>query len=41
MGNNSQFQSEMSDLSPEHDNSDKLIRKNYVKNIAIDIVNQK
>ena len=35
------FQSEISDLSPEHDNSDKLISKNLVKDIAIDIGNSK
>ena len=31
----------MSDLFPEHDNSDKLIRRKLVKDIAIDIVNSK
>ena len=41
MDNISQFQCEMSDLFPEHDNSDKLIRRKLVKDIAIDIVNSK
>ena len=31
----------MSDLSPEHDNSDKIIRKNFAKDITIDLVNSK
>ena len=31
----------MSDLSPDHNNSDKRIRKNLVNDIAIDIVNSK
>ena len=39
--NTSQFQSEMSDLSPEYDDSDKSIRKNLVKDIAKDLVNSK
>ena len=41
MGNNSQFQSEMSDLSPEYDDSDKVIRKSLVKDIAIYLFNSK
>ena len=41
MDNTSQIQSEMFDLSPEHDNSDKIIRKNLVKNIATNLVNSK
>ena len=41
MNNTSQFQSETSNHSPECDNSDKLIRKNLVKDITIDIVNSK
>ena len=41
MNNTSQFQSEMANHSPECDNSDKLIRKNLVKDITIDIVNSK
>ena len=41
MNNTSQFQSEMSNHSPECDNSDKLIRENIVNDIAIDIVNSK
>ena len=41
MNNTSQFQSEMANHSPEGDNSDKLIRKNLVKDITIDIVNSK
>ena len=41
MDNTSQFQSEMSNFSLEHDNSDKIIRKNLVKDIDIDIVNSK
>ena len=39
MDNTSQFLSEMSGLSPEHDNSDKLILKNLIKDVAIDLVN--
>ena len=39
--NTSHFQSEMSNLSPEHDHSDKSIRKNLVKDIAKDLVNSK
>ena len=39
--NTSQFQSEMSNLSPEHDDSDKIIRENLVKDIAKDLVNSK
>ena len=39
--NTSQFQNEMSNLSPEYDYSDKSIRKNLVKDIAIDIGNSK
>ena len=35
----SQFQSALFDLSPEHDNSDKLILKNLIKDVAIDLVN--
>ena len=31
----------MSNLSPEHDDSDEIIRKNLVKNIAKDLVNSK
>ena len=31
----------MSNHSAEYDNSDKIIRKNLVKDIAIDIVNSK
>ena len=41
MNNTTQFQSEMSNHSPKCDNSDKLIRKNLVKDIDIDIVNSK
>ena len=43
MDNTSQFQSEISDLSPKHDNSDKRIRKNLVKDILpyVDKVNSK
>ena len=41
MNNTSQFQSEISNHSPECDNLDKLIRKNLVKDIAINIVNSK
>ena len=41
MNNTSQFQSETSDLSPEHDNSDKFIRNNLIKVIVIDLVNSK
>ena len=37
--NTSQFQSEMSNFSPEHDDSDKSIRKNLVKDIARLLVN--
>ena len=39
--NTSQFQSEMSIFSPEDDDSDKIIRKNLVKDIATDLVNSK
>ena len=39
MDNTSQFQSEISNISPEHDNLDKLIRKNLIKDIATDLVN--
>ena len=39
--NTSQFQSEISNLSPEHDDSDKSIRKNLVKDIAKYLVNSK
>ena len=39
--NTSQFQSEMSNLSPEHYDSDKSIRKNLVKAVATDFVNSK
>ena len=39
--NTSQFQSEMSHLSPEHDDSDKSIRTNLVTDIAKDLVNSK
>ena len=31
----------MSNLSPKHDNLDKITRKNLVKDITIDIVNSK
>ena len=41
MNNTSQFQSETSDLSPEHDNSYKFIRNNLIKVIVIDLVNSK
>ena len=41
MDKTSQFQSEMSNLSPEHDNLDKITRKNLGKDITIDIVNSK
>ena len=41
MDNPSQFQSEMSDLSPEHDDLDKSIRKNLVKDVARLLVNSK
>ena len=41
MGSTSQFQSEMSDLSPEHDNWDKLICKNLIKDFATDWGNSK
>ena len=39
--NTSQFQSEMSNLSPEHDDSDKSIRKNLVQDVARLLVNSK
>ena len=39
--NTSQFQSGMSNLSPEHDDSDKSIRNNLVKDIARLLVNSK
>ena len=39
MDNTSQFQSEMFDLFPEHENLDKLNHKNLIKDIAIDLVN--
>ena len=39
--NTSQFQSEISDLSPEHDDSDKIIFKHLVKDILIDLVYSK
>ena len=39
MDNTSQFQSKMSYLFPEHYDSDKIIRENIVKDIAIDLVN--
>ena len=39
--NTSQFQSEMSNLSPEHDDSDKSIRKNLVQDVARLFVNSK
>ena len=41
MDNTSQVQSDMSNLSPKHDNVYKIIRKNLVKDIAIDLVNPK
>ena len=41
MNNTSQIESDMSDLSPKHDNLDKIIRKNRVKDIAIVLVNSK
>ena len=41
MDKTSQFQSEMSNLSPEHDNLDKITRNNLVKDITIYIVNSK
>ena len=39
--NTSQFQSEMSNISPEHDDSDKSIRKNLVQDVARLFVNSK
>ena len=39
--NTSQFQSEMSNLPPEHDDSDKSIRKNLVQDVARLFVNSK
>ena len=39
--NTSQFQSEVYNLSPEHDDSDKSIRNNLVKDIAKYLVNSK
>ena len=41
MDNTSQVQSIMSTFSPEHDNLDKSICNNLVKDIAIDLVNFK
>ena len=41
MVNTSQIQSDMSNLSPKHDNLDKIIRKNLVNGITIDLVNLK
>ena len=41
MNGASPFQSEMSNHFPECNNSDKLICKNLVKDIDIDIVNSK
>ena len=41
MDNTSQFQSKTSDLSPDHDNSDKLVRNNLIKNITTVLVNSK
>ena len=37
----SQSQSEVSNLSPDYDNSERLIRKNLIKDIATDLVNYK
>ena len=41
MENTSQFQREISDLSPKHNSPGKIIRKNLVNDIVTDLVNSK